>query len=123
MTRTLALLAVAALILLVGAAATPVRGQEAACWSGTGCALAMTPGKPHVAEVTCRNRVTSGAYRNDALLISEGMAVGLAVDHGAGDLPDLFSVTPPDGFVADPVQLSLPENGAGVVRIWDWSGS
>lgn len=115
--------AIATLVVLVGLAAMPAHSADAAFWQGTGCALTLTPDAPHVAEVTCQNRITNGQWHDAATLIDGGLIVGLVVDHGPGDVPDLFIVTPPDGFVAVPAQLSLPEHGAGVVLIWQWSGS
>lgn len=113
MTRILALLCLAAM---------PAHAQDVAEWGGTGCQLVPVVGRTHIAEVRCRNAVTSGQSLTEGVMQSGDLRAHLAVQHGPGDVPDLFTVTPPDGYIADPVVLSLDEKTRGVVLIYPWVG-
>lgn len=104
------------------AAAFPAHAQDAATWGGTGCHLVPVTDAAYVAEVRCRNVVTSGESFTEGVMISGALMVHLAVMHGEGSIPDVFTITPPDGYVAEPHILSLNENARGVVFIYPWVG-
>ena len=104
------------------ALALPAHAQDAADWGGTGCRLVPVDGAAYVAEVQCRNVQTSGAAFTEGVMLAGDLVVHLSVLHGPGEVPDLFTITPPEGYVADPPMLSLQEHSRGVVLIWPWVG-
>ena len=52
-----------------------------------------------------------------------GLVVALSVGHGPGFMPDRFTLTPPEGFVAVPDVLMLDEHTTGVALIFEWTGA
>ena len=81
-----------------------------------------TESTAHVAELRCSNVLASGQPVTGAELTSEGLTVGLVIEHGPGDVPDWFSVVVPDGFIAVPAEMTLEEGSSGVVLIFEWVG-
>ena len=104
------------------ALALPASAQDTVDWSGTGCRMVLTPDKPHVAEITCLNRLTGGVQNNEGALVVGGFQVGVGATMFPGDVQDEFVVIPPDGYVAVPPVLVLDEGTAGVVRVLPWLG-
>lgn len=84
--------------------------------------MVLTPDKPHVAEITCLNRLTGGVQNNEGALSVDGFAVGVVATMFPGDVPDEFVVIPPEGYVSVPPALVLDEEAAGVVRVMEWVG-
>ena len=107
----------------LAALALPAAAQDSAWWETTGCQLVPVHGEAWVAEVICRNELTSMTSPDvSAALSIDGLTVQLAVAQTLGRTPDSFMVTPPDGFVADPPVLVLDEGTVGVVRVLPWLG-
>lgn len=109
--------------MMLAIASGPSFAQDAADFGGTGCVIIAVQGEIHVAEVTCINVVTAGNYHDEAQITSGGISVGLTIDHGPGEAPDRFTVTPPDGYVAQPPVMDLDERTSGVVLVYTWQGS
>lgn len=66
------------------------------------------------AEVYLQNELTGGHENLLQFDLTAGdIVVGIRVDHGPGDVPDRFTITPPPGFVAVPEVIDLDE-GEGV---------
>lgn len=101
----------------------PAKAQDVASFDGTGCQLVPVTGQAYVAEVHCQNVETTGNAHSEGIMQAGGIVVGLTVDHGPGDVPDVFSFTPPDGYFADPPFLVLDEKTRGVVVVREWVGS
>lgn len=96
----------------------PAAAQDSAFWGETGCQLVPVQGEAWVAEVRCRNELTSMTDPDVAADLRAGdLTVGLMVEQTVGRTPDSFSVTVPDGFVADPPVLVLDEDAVGVVVV------
>jgi len=102
--------------------ALPASAQDTVDWSGTGCRMVLTPDKPHVAEITCLNRLTGGVQNNEGALSVDGFAVGVVATMFPGDVPDEFVVIPPEGYVSVPPALVLDEHARGVAVIREWVG-
>lgn len=109
-------------VALLCLAVFPARAQDVAEWGGTGCQLVPVSGEAYIAEARCHNAVTSGQSLTEGVMQIGDMVVHLAVRHGPGDVPDLFTVTPPVGYVAYPGVLSLDEKARGMVLIYPWVG-
>ena len=111
-------------IILASLALTlPAAAQDSAWWETTGCQLVPVHGEAWVAEVICRNELTSMTSPDvSAALAIDGLTVQLAVAQTLGRTPDSFMVTPPDGFVAEPSVLVLDEGTVGVVVIREYLG-
>ena len=51
-----------------------------------------------------------------------GFEVAVRVEHGAGDIPDRFTVVPPAGYIAVPSFLDVGEHDQGVILIFSVDG-
>jgi len=103
--------------------ALPTSAQDSANWGGTGCQIVPIQGEAWVAEVRCRNELTSMTNPDVAADLRAGdLTVGLFVEQTLGRTPDSFAVFPPDGFVADPPVLVLDEGARGVVKVLPFLG-
>lgn len=109
------LIAIAALI------AFPAAAQDAVDWAGTGCAIVAVHGQPHVAEVTCWNRLTVSNWVTDGAIVAGEVAVAVTVHHGPGDVPDTFILAAP-GFIVAPDRFDLDEHTEGVALVFPWVG-
>jgi hypothetical protein len=124
--RIRALACVAAIaVLLVGIVRADVaRAEEPAVrhWGGSSAMLAPAEGAA-VARVICVNRLTSGhAMVLEFPLALGGFGVTVLVEHGAGDVPDRFTVVPPDGFIAVPAFVDVGEHDQGEILIFSVAG-
>lgn len=112
--------------LMVGASfiAGAAFSGDTASFGGTGCTLVPVHGMAHVAEVRCRN-IETGGYEAEvgADLTSYTLTVHLLLDQGPGKVPDSFTITPPDGYFADPETLILDEFTEGTIRIYQFVGA
>ncbi len=78
----------------------------------------LVPREAHPAEVVFFNRVTTGnPLALDFRLEIDGLSVDVSVMNGEGDLPDVITVRPPPGFLADPPTLSVHEDQTGRIAI------
>jgi hypothetical protein len=98
-------------------------GGDRAEWDGTACQLVAVTGQAHVAEVHCRNQISTAVMRVWADLSIDGLTVQVVIAHVQGEEPDVFTVTPQDGYIADPQTLTLPEWSDGVFRIYPFAGA
>lgn len=103
--------------------AFPAAAQDAAFWDATGCVLVPVEGEAWIAELQCQNFLTNMTPADvSADLHIDGLAVRLDLAQTFGREPDVFTVTPPDGFVALPPVLVLDEETRGVVRVMEYLG-
>lgn len=103
--------------------ALPAHANDSAFWAETGCQLVPVEGQAWVAEVRCQNFLTSMTSPDvSAELRIDGLTVNLDLSQTAGRVPDVFTVVPPDGYVADPPVLVLDEDARGVVRVLPYVG-
>ena len=87
-------------------------------WGGSSATL--NPDATAFARVDCVNRMTSGTSPHLAFTLDmDGLTVGVTVEQGLGNAPDVYAVTVPDGFVAIPPSLTLDEDSAGVILIYE----
>lgn len=88
-------------------------------WSADSYILIQPSSRPGVtAEVIFLNEDIH-ASGGDFVLTLDGLSVVVtfAPDTTALMRPDRITVTPPDGFMAFPPELEVPEGGAGVILI------
>lgn len=117
------------LALALSILAGPALADERAWWGSspdpdknTSATLALADA-PAVATVTIRNRLTAGhGDQTEALLFIPGMSASIIVEHGPGDAPDRVWVTPPEGFIAVPPVIDVPEGADAVVTIYSAEG-
>ena len=103
--------------------ALPAHAGDSAFWSGTGCQLVPVDGKAWVAEVHCRNVLTPWMRQPVAAeMQAGGITVDLSLLQTYQDEPDVFTITPQDGFVAVPPVMSLAEDAEGVALVYQWLG-
>ncbi|MBP1805867.1 hypothetical protein [Rubellimicrobium aerolatum] len=94
-------------------------GRTAWAWGSTSTAFVeLSPGEDHPADVVFTNRLTHGnSIQMDFVLEIDGMRVGVAVVNGVGEAPDVVTVRPPAGFVAEPATIEVDEGEVGRIRI------
>jgi hypothetical protein len=105
---------------LLLALAAPAQAQTIAVW-GNGGHVLIEPGAggAHVATVTLHNRLTwADANPVQVSLYLHGIAVEVVITHMPGDIPDVLTAIPPDGFIAIPERVAVDENSAGSVTIY-----
>ena len=117
-------------ILLSAIIAAPAYADPRASWGAssspdhnTSATLAPSDG-PAVATITLRNQLTGGHDRiTTARIDLPGLWADVTVDHGPGDVPDRITVTVPEGFIAVPPVLDVPEGESGVVSVYSSMGA
>lgn len=120
--------AACAVLIVAGVYAAPALSQDRAHWGPSyehGTSVTLDPARgPAVATVTIRNRITGGHPNDTAASLSQGgLRVFVSVFHAPGDTPDTITVTPPDGYIAVPPVLDVPEGETGVVTIYSNDGA
>ena len=76
-------------------------------------------------EVACFGQVSfenrflwGGAWTRSFDVDLDGLQVSVTIVDGEGLAPEVFSVQPPPGYVAEPATLSVEENGSGVIALY-----
>ena len=91
-------------------------------WGGSSATLSPGPDIP-LAYVDCVNRLTSD---HDPVLRFTldlgGFEVGVIVVHGSGNIPDTYTITPPEGFIAVPPVIEVQEGATGRIAIFSADG-
>lgn len=91
---------------------------EAVGWGGGAGSWARISPVGEGAEVMLHNELTGGHdMRLDFTLTAGEIVVALRVDHGSGDVPDRFTISPPTGFAAVPEVIDLEEGGTVAIAI------
>jgi len=62
--------------------------------------------------------VPKGAAEHITFQDVRGLSLVVHVQYGDGDIPDIMTVVPPEGFVAIPESLSVDENTSGTIKIY-----
>lgn len=71
------------------------------------------------AQVSFENRfLWGGAWTREFHLDLDGLRVGVTIVDGEGLAPEVFSVQPPLGYIAEPAALSVEEDGSGVIALY-----
>jgi hypothetical protein len=79
--------------------------------------LVPLPGPDPVARVVFVNAMVHPDARVAMTLEIDGLAVEVEVLIGRGATPDEVWVTPPEGFIAVPAHIAVPEDEAGTIDI------
>ena len=109
-------------ILALLAMATAAHADPSRNWGGSSATLSAGPGTP-MAYVDFVNRLTSGHALFMAFTLDlGGFEVEIDVDHGPGDAPDRYTITPPEGFIAVPQIIDVDEGETGRVAIYRADG-
>lgn len=107
-------------LILGGTAAVAALAQDTYAWTpDTRVTIQPTSQPGAVAEVVFLNQEVHTAFAYAFPLTLDGLTVSVAVEINAEGAADRYTVTPPDGFIAWPDSLLVPENGAGVIYIMD----
>jgi hypothetical protein len=101
--------------------ASPALAQDRHAWGWNGIAyLALAPatGGP-VATLTFQNERVDGVTVTEVITLSiDGLTVEVTALLGRGMTDDEITVTVPDGFVAFPDRMSVPEEASQTLEIW-----
>ncbi len=102
---------------------TPAFAAPSYNWGGSSATLVMGPGVP-VATVICHNEMTGGqgGQGEDFTLSVGAFEVQVSVWQEWGDVPDRYTVTPPEGYVAVPQFIDVDENGTAEIQIYSMEG-
>jgi hypothetical protein len=108
-------------MLILLALASPALAQDRHAWGWNGIAyLALAPatGGP-VATLTFQNERVDGVTVTEVITLSiDGLTVEVTALLGRGMTDDEITVTVPDGFMAIPDRLSVPEEASQTLEIW-----
>jgi len=106
----------AAILTMIGA---PAFASDIHNWGGSYAQLVPADNGPHVASVICHNELTmdSPMQFGFALTIG-GLTVQIEIEQGSGDIPDLYRVIPPEGFIAIPPAIFVNEGQSEEIRIF-----
>jgi hypothetical protein len=118
--RLTARLASAFALVLAGAFSAAAQ-DSAVLGTGEPTVVHLVPrdGPGHVADVLLDNRMTGGlGVTSDVVLSIDGLTVGVGIVWGPGTVPDRMTATVPQGFVAIPEVIDVPENTTGTIRIF-----
>jgi hypothetical protein len=108
---------------VLGALTGAAWGGDRAEWDGTSCQMVAVDGRAHVAEVHCRNQISTAVMRVWADLSVDGLTVQVVIAHAQGEAPDVFTITPQDGYISEPQTLTIQEWSNGVFRIYPFAGA
>lgn len=115
------LLACAVIGLSARADADPVYSWGGDTYQST-VTLQRTEAPGAVAEVVFLNRTVHQDKLETFVLDLDGLAVTVDALVGRVMTPDRLTITPPQGFIAVPPEIDVPENETGVVLILPWVG-
>lgn len=109
-----------AVLLFVGVFSAAV-AQDTYAWDDNTRVTIQPTSKPGAwAEVVFLNSEIHTAFGYTFDLTLDGLTVSIAMEINAqGGAADRMTVTPPEGYVAVPDSVLVPENGAGVVHIFE----
>lgn len=119
--KQLLILALAIALFTLGVLGTATAGSIVN-WGGTTCVLAKVLHEPYIATVTCHNDLTGGTTYNTGTVDLHGLSIGIDATMQPGRAPDEFTITPPEGFVAIPPQMTIGEFESGVTLIFSLAG-
>ena len=109
-------------ILALIAMTTAAHADPSRNWGGSSATLSAGPGTP-MAYVDFVNRLTVVNEMFMAFTLDlGGFDVEIDVDHGPGDAPDRYTITPPEGFIAVPQIIEVDEGDTGRVAIYRADG-
>jgi hypothetical protein len=101
--------------------ASPAIAQDRHAWGWNGIAyLALAPatGGP-VATLTFQNERVDGVTVTEVITLPiDGLTVEVTALLGRGMTHDEITVTVPDGFMAIPDRMSVPEEASQTLEIW-----
>jgi hypothetical protein len=101
--------------------ASPAAAQDRHAWGWNGIAyLALAPatGGP-VATLTFQSERVDGVTVTEVITLSiDGLTVEVTALLGRGMTDDEITVTVPDGFMAFPDRMSVPEEASQTLEIW-----
>jgi hypothetical protein len=105
------------LALIAALVASPVFAQDSMTVGDS--TVSIAPGQfPEVAVITFINRY-DGTRQYDFSLFLDGLEYGIHADLGiSATIPDTIVVQVPEGYVAIPETLTIPDMSSGVVNVY-----
>ena len=106
--------------------ASPATAQERAAWGfptaeggQSSVRIERVLHGPEIARIVAVNRRTIGAMRDlSMMLVLQGLPVRVDVMQGDGDAPDVYHAIPPEGIIAVPDHVTVPEGGEAVMLLF-----
>ena len=118
--RYLVVLIILVLAMVVSWFVTPVIAADTVTWRDkTFAQIRPTDAKGAVAEIFYHNEnVNDATHNGDYTIDLDGLEVGIRFHWDARGAEDRITVTPPDGYIAVPDTLTLPEGEDGIILIY-----
>jgi hypothetical protein len=106
----------AAILALIAA---PAFASDIHNWGGSYAQLVPADNGPHVASVICHNELTMDSPMQFGFALTLGpLTVQVEIEHGNGDIPDLYRVIAPEGFIAIPPAIFVNEGQSEEIRLF-----
>lgn len=83
---------------------------------GTPSTVSIVPSDRHEADILFENTLTNESPTTMTFLFNDSEYY-VAIEFGAGDIPDIIRVVPPTGFYAIPDTLSVDDDTTGIIEI------
>jgi hypothetical protein len=93
-------------------------------WGAGHSSVQLRPSKAPgaIAEVEFANELVHANQAETFQLSLGGFAITVDMQHGPGAAPDLMTVTPPEGYIAVPPSVLVPEGASRVITIYTSAG-
>jgi len=105
-------------------ASTAAHAETTRLWPEGGASVTLRPSEAPgaIAEIAFANKLAAGFLKEAFDLSLGGFPVAVRMDHGPGDKPDTMTVTPPEGYIAVPPSVTVPEGETRVITIYSGEG-
>jgi hypothetical protein len=98
--------------------ATPSLADTRCEWGPSGTSVTIAPHETAAAQVVIDNRLAFRSREENCTITLDGMEVEVEYQANRHTEPDVFIVTPPEGYFASPDWLVVDDGAGAVVLIY-----
>lgn len=104
--------------------ALPASAETQHLWAGGYSSIVIQPtdAPGAVAKIVFDNKTVHSDKLERFDLTLDGLTVSVEALVGRGLTPDRMTVLVPPGYIAEPPEIDVPEDGVGVILIYEWIG-